>query len=174
MEPDVRVYLTGVPAFAVKSAMSHALYEFLNESGVWTEDQVLTAFDNDIQVYPNDPINTYVSGIEWVKCHGTESKYHFTFKAGKLILEFNPNSKIDVRLKLSNNKATKTLMIPDWIYHQHQDALTHITCYKLMIQGGRPWASGDGAVFHQQQYRNFLGDAVIKKTPDRVQMRPFV
>ncbi len=173
LEPDVRPYVIGVPDFVLKPVMSRALYDFCNECACWTEDQTLDAFDDDILLYANDPLNTVVIGVEWVKAHGGTAYYHHTFKSGALVLEFKPKTQIDVRLILANNRQAHALMLPDWMVDQHHHALTHLICYHLMTQDGKPWANAQMAAYHYRKYREYLGDAVIKATPDRVKMRPF-
>ncbi len=174
IEKDIRPYVTGVPDFVSRPALSSAMFEFCKDSGAWTEDQVLGGFDNDIQLYPKDPVNSTVIGVEWVRDHESKVKYEHTFVASKVVLDFVPNSNIEVRVKLANNKFTDTLLVPDWLYTQHHQALTHLTVYKLMSTDGKPWSNANGASYHYSQYRNFLGVGVIDKTPKRVQMRPFV
>lgn len=173
VKKDSQPYLTGVPDFVLKPALSSALYDFCDDSGLWTEDQTLGAYDNDIQLYPKDPITTVILGVVWVRRKGCQSQYAHTFNQGKVILEFIPNNDIDVRVKLANNRNTDKLLVPDWMYNLHHRAITHLTCFKLMSQEGKPWANSDAAGFHYSKYREYLGNAVIKATPQRVQMRPF-
>ncbi|EGR3070237.1 hypothetical protein DMW20_11795 [Vibrio parahaemolyticus] len=173
MEKEIRPFITGVPEFVSKPAMSSALYDFFDDSGAWTEDQVLGAFDNDIQLYPKDPINTVVIGVQWVKSHGSSQEIGHTFRAGKVVLPYVLNSNIDVRVKLANNRITDTLTVPDWVYNIHQKAITHLTVHKLMVMDGKPWANAQGAAYHYQKYREYLGGDVIKATPQAIRMRPF-
>ncbi|WP_431786956.1 hypothetical protein [Vibrio harveyi] len=174
IKKEVQPYVIGVPDFALKPMVADALYDFCDESGAWTEDQIISAYDNDIQLYPKDPINTVVLGVVWVKRKDSHSKYHHTFRMGKVVLEFIPNTDVEVRVKLANNKNTNTLIVPDWMYNLHHRAIKHLTCYKLMSQNGKPWANLDAAGFHYTKYREYLGGGVIKATPSHIQMRPFV
>ncbi|WP_045405405.1 hypothetical protein [Vibrio jasicida] len=174
MKKEVQPYVIGVPDFILKPMVAEAMYDFCDESGAWTEDQIIGAYDNDIQLYPKDPINSVIIGVEWVKRKDSNSCYHHTFKMGKVILEFIPEADIEIRVKLANNKNTNTLLVPDWFYNQHHRAIRSLTCYKLMTQDGKPWANAQGAGFHYNKYREYLGGGVIKATPDRVHLRPFV
>lgn len=173
MKKDTQPYITGVPDFVLHPSVSSALYDFCDDSGLWTEDQVLGAYDNDIQLYPKDPMNTVILGVSWVRRQNTQYEYAHTFEQGKVILEFVPNHDVDVRMKLANNRNTDTTIVPDWMYNLHHRALTHLTLYKLMSQDGKPWMNPQGAAFHYDKYREYLGNAVVKATPQRVQMRPF-
>ncbi len=174
IERDIKPYVIGVPDFVLKPALSNAMYDFCDDSALWTEDQVIGAFDNDIQLYPKDPINTIIIGVEWVKRHDSNTEYQHTFKANKVILDFIPNDNIDIRVKLANNRNTDTFIVPDWFYNQHYRAIVHLTVHKLMTMDGKPWANIQGATFHYQKYREYLGDDVIKATPQSIALRPFI
>ncbi|MFL0951054.1 hypothetical protein [Vibrio parahaemolyticus] len=174
MEKEIRPFITGVPEFVSRPAMSSALYDFCEDSGAWTEDQVLGAYDNDIILYPKDPFNSAIIGVEWVKRHGGSSCYAHTFRADKVVLEFVPNAEVDVRIKLANNRISDSMLVPDWMFNQHQKAITHLTVHKLMVMDGKPWANAQGAAYHYQKYREYLGGIVIKATPKSVKMRPFI
>ena len=173
IKKDIQPYIIGVPDFALRPMVSSATYDFCDDSGLWTEDQTLSAYDNDLPLYPKDPINTVVLGVAWVRRPNSKSEYAHTFEQGKVILEFTPNHDVDVRIKLANNRNTNTLLVPDWMVNLHHRALVHLSCYKLMSQEGKPWANVQGAAFHYSKYREYLGNAVIKATPQRIQMRPF-
>lgn len=173
LEPDIRPYVFGVPDFVMKPALSRALWDFCNESACWTDDQILSAYDNDILLYANDPLNCVVINVLWARRHGSRVDSPFVYQSGKLVLECVPQCDLDVRVVLGNNRASHALMLPDWMVDQHHGALVHLTCYYLMSQEGKPWANAQMAAFHYRQYRAYLGDAVIKATPGRVQLRPF-
>ncbi|HDF8527423.1 TPA: hypothetical protein PEP05_000766 [Vibrio parahaemolyticus] len=174
LEKEIRPYLTGVPEFVSRPAMSSATYEFCDDSGAWTDDQILGAFDNDIPLYPSDPINSTVIGVQFVKQPNSNYRYPHIFREGKVVLGFVPNTNVVVRVKLANNRITDSLNVPDWFYGQHHKAITHLTVHKLMSMQNKPWYDPNGAAFHYGEYRKHMGDGVIKATPKMVKMRPFI
>ncbi|HHP0467300.1 TPA: hypothetical protein ACRZZI_004961 [Vibrio harveyi] len=172
LKPDVNQFFMGVPEYVIERAIIDGTRRFLNDSQAWTEKQKLFVGSPSIVIMPNDPKSTVivaVSKVETMEGHERD----FAFKAGKLLLNYTSNTDVYVTLSLANNKATQTAEVPDWLYSQYIDALIHSAANLIKTQQAKPWYDPDGAMFHFNEYKTYLGEALIEMTPKHVKMNPF-
>lgn len=172
LKPDINQYLIGVPDYVIQRAIVDGARRFLNDSQAWTERQKLFIGSGSVVIMPNDPNATTIIAVTKVETmHGHER--NASFKAGRLIMDYSGDMDVYVTLSLANNKANNSAEVPDWLYDQYVDALIHSSVNLIKIQQAKPWYDPDGAMFHFNEYKTHLGEALIEMTPKHVQMNPF-
>lgn len=172
LKPDVNQFLMGVPDYVIQRAIVDGAKRFLNDSQTWTERQRLFLGSDEVVIMPNDPKETSITAIvsvETLSGHQME----FTFQAGKLKLRRVLNHDAFVTLSISNNKANDVANVPNWLYDQYSNALIHSTVNLIKSQQSKPWYEPDGAMYHFNEYKTYLGEALIEMTPKNVKMNPF-
>lgn len=172
LKPDINQYLMGVPDYVIEKAVVDGTRRFLNDSQTWTERQRLFIGSDSVIVMPNDPKKTMLVAITKVETDDGRER-DFAFKAGKLMVNHCTDTTALVTLALSNHKGNLMATVPNWVYAQYLDALIHSAVNLIKSQQIKPWYDPDGAMFHFNEYKTHLGEALMEMTPKQVKMHPF-
>lgn len=172
MRNEVIKYTNGVPGAIIDAAAVDGLRRFLSDSLVWEEQQKLDAYAESVIAFPNDMERTSITQVIEAETE-LGRRVPVRWYGGKVHFDRIHNDTITVRFALVNNKLADKASIPNWLYTQHIDALTHIVVRLLKEQQFKPWFDPEGAAYHDHEYRKGLAEALMDKTPKKVNLMNF-
>lgn len=169
--PHVRQHCRSVPDFVLRRSVVAAAQRFFKESRAWTEKQTLSAFADSVLVHPEaDDAEIYaLKGV--VRKEG--GKICATFHNHFLMFNRAPNCDVVAEFVLLPTGDAENFDFPSDFLVTQQEAFVHAAVRDLKTQQDQPWFDPNGAMWHEQEYRHWLGISRIDRTADRVRIRPF-